>query len=257
MSDQTPAPEGQEAPAPELSPAEIEAMESGWRPEEEFKADPKNEGKRWRTAEDFNDRKSFFDKIEESKRETKQLKAALQQLSGHHANVAKLAKEEALKELRAERKAAAADNDVTRVEEIRDREDALKAEIAQIKPPVQVSTLPPEYLEFERRNSWYKKDDRLTRYADALGRELVQEGSKTPEQIFKAVEKEVRETFPEKFRNSNRDDAPEMVPSGRRAPETKGFRLTDEQERIVKTFVGQGIMTREQYIAELKKLQGN
>lgn len=255
MSEETPAPEGQEQP--ELSPIEQEAMDNGWRPEEEFKAEPKNEGKQWRTAADFMDRKSFFDKIEEGKRETKQLKQALNQLSIHHQNVAKQAKEEALKELRLERKAAAAQNDVEKVEEIRDREEELKEEIRSIQAPVQVQTeLPQEYVDFTARNSWYKKDDKMTLYADALGQKLLSEG-KSPQQIFKTVEADVRETFPEKFRNPNRDVAPEMVPSGRRASPTQGFRLTEAEERVATTFAKTGIMTREQYIAELKKLQGN
>lgn len=255
MDDQTPAPEGQDQ-APEFSPAEVEAMESGWRPEEEFKADPKNEGKKWRSAEDFNDRKSFFDKIEEGKRETKQLKAALQQLSGHHANVAKVAKEEALRELRAERKAAAADNDVTRVEEIRDKEDALKEEIAKIQPPVVVPEEPAEFVAFKSRNTWYQTNVKLTRYADALGRDLMKDGNMSPEQIFKAVEKDIRETFPDNFRNPNKDDAPEMVPSGRRAVNTPGFRLTADEEKVAKNFAATGVMTYDQYVAELKKLRG-
>lgn len=255
MSEDTQAPEGQEQ-APELTPDEVTAMENGWRPEEEFKADPKNEGKKWRTAEDFNDRKSFFDKIEESKRETKQLKAALQQLSGHHANVAKLAKEEALKELRAERLAAAKENDVERVESIRDKEDALKEEIRNIAPPVEVSPEPPiEYQNFIARNSWYKSNDKMTMYADALGQKLLAQG-KSPQQIFDAVEKDVRETFAGNFRNPNRDDAPEMVPSGRRATTTSGFRLTADEEKVAKNFAATGVMTYDQYVAELKKLRG-
>ena len=256
MADENLAPEGQEEQSPEPNPIELEAMENGWRPEEEFKAEPKNAGKKWRTAEDFMDRKSLFDRIEAGNRETKQVKQALQQLSSHHANVAKIAKEEALKELRAERRVAAADNDYAKVEEIRDREDELKAEIANIRPPVEVQQEPAEFTEFKTRNSWYQKDAKLTRYADSLGRELLQQG-KTPAQIFAEVERDVRETFTEKFRNPNRDDAPEMVPSGKRASSPDRFRLSDDQEKIVKSFVSQGIMTREQYIAELKKLQGN
>ena len=255
MDDQTSAPEGQDQ-QPELAPIEQEALDHGWRPEEEFKAEPKNEGKKWRTAEDFMDRKSLFDKIDEVKRENKQTKQALQQLSGHHANVAKLAKEEALKELRAERQAAAAENDVQKVEQIRDREDELKAEIQAIRPPVEVEPeLPAEYVEFTRRNTWYKKDDKLTMYADALGHRLAKEG-KTPQQIFDAVEKDVRETFVDKFRNPNKDDAPEMVPSGRRAVNTSGFRLTVDEEKVAKNFAATGVMTYDQYVAELKKLRG-
>lgn len=36
----------QEDSAPELSPVEQEALDHGWKPEEDFKADPANENKK-------------------------------------------------------------------------------------------------------------------------------------------------------------------------------------------------------------------
>jgi hypothetical protein len=255
MSEENQAPEGQQEQV-ELAPIEIEAMENGWKPEEDFKADPKNEGKKWRSAEEFMDRKSLFDRIETGNHEVKQLKKTLQQLSHHHANVEKKAYEKALTDLKAERKVAIQENDMARAEELRDEMDDIRDKINEVRPPVEIPTgPPPELVEFKTRNSWYQRDDAMTRYADSVGQELFNQGL-SPSKVLEGVEKKTREAFPEKFRNPNRESAPEMVPSGKRAGSTGGFRLTDDEEKIVKNFVATGIMTRDQYVAELKKLRG-
>lgn len=256
MFEDTQAPEGQEEQAPELSEVEVQAMDLGWRPEEEFKADPKNEGKKWRSAEDFMDRKSLFDRIESGNQEVRQVKKTLQQLANHHANVEKVAYEKALATLKAERKAALADNDHVRAEEIRDEMDEVREKIEKVQPPVAVPEgPPPELVEFRSRNTWYERDDAMTRYANSIGQELFQQGT-PPKKLLEEVEKRTREAFPEKFRNPNRENAPEMVPSGRRVGSSTAFRLTPEEEKIAENFAKTGIMTKEQYVAELKKTKG-
>lgn len=255
MSEDTQAPEGQEEQT-EPSEVEVQAMDLGWRPEEEFKADPKNEGKKWRSAEDFMDRKSLFDRIESGNQEVRQVKKTLQQLANHHANVEKVAYEKALSTLKAERKAALEDNDHVRAEELRDEMDEVRDKIQRVQPPVVVPEEPPTALvEFRSRNTWYERDDAMTRYANSVGHDLFQQGV-PPKQLLDEVEKRTREAFPEKFRNPNRENAPEMVPSGRRVGSSPAFRLSPEEERIADNFARTGIMTKEQYIAELKKTKG-
>lgn len=256
MSEETGAPEGQEEQTPQLSEVEVQALDNGWKPEEDFKADPKNEGKKWRSAEEFMDRKSLFDRIETGNHEVKQLKKTLQQLSQHHAVVEKTAYEKALKDLKAERKTAIAENDMVRAEELLDEMDSVRDKIQAVKPPVDVPAgPPPELVEFKQRNTWYERDDAMTRYANSVGQDLFNEGL-PPHKVLEGVERKTREAFPEKFRNPNRESAPEMVPSGRRAGPTTGFRVTDEERKIAKNFAATGIMTEDQYYAELKKLRG-
>lgn len=255
MSEETQAPEGQPTP-PEPNPVEVQAMELGWRPEEEFKADPKNEGKKWRSAEEFMDRKSLFDRIETGNHEVKQLKKTVQQLAEHNAKIEKIAYEKALAKLKEERKAALADNDLVRAEEIRDEMDEVKDKMQTVRPVPVADEPPPALVEFKQRNTWYQRDDVMTNYADGLGNKLLAEG-KSPEVILKTVEAKVREAFPEKFRNPNRESAPEMVTSSKRAESTRGFQMTEQEEKIMKNFVAQGIMTRDQYIKDLKALRGD
>lgn len=253
---ETPEPQD-EVQTPEPTPVEIEAMEHGWRPETEFKADTKNEGKKWRSAEDFMDRKSFFDKIDAISTENKSLKKGMQALGQHYTKVEKVAFQRALDQLKAERKEALENQDLVKAEEIRDQMDEVKEKIASVTSPVQTDEAPAaEFVQWKEKNKWYKSDAKMTRYADAVGRELQAEGA-SPEAILKGVEREVKEAFPEKFRNPNRETAPELVPSGGRKAGNdgaKGFRLNAEQEKILNNMIRGGApITREQYIADLKK----
>jgi hypothetical protein len=47
-----------------------------------------------------------------------------------------------------------------------------------------------------------------------------------------------------------------MATSSKRADPTKGFQMSEQEEKIMKNFVAQGIMTRDQYISDLKKTRG-
>lgn len=260
MSEELEGQEGQESQVEDQQPDPIEeeARSFGWKPKEDFEQDPKNAGKKWRTAEDFMDRKSLFDKIEAVSSENKQVKKALQQLGQHYTNVEKEAFKKALATLKDERKTALEEGNLVRAEEIRDEMDEVKEKINSVAPPVNVQQgPPPEFIEFTQRNTWYKRDDVMTRYADSLGNELLAQGL-SPDRILKQVEEKVRGAFPEKFRNPNRDDAPEMVSSAKKAGGGKGFRLTVDEERVITNFIKSGVpITREQYIADLKKLRGN
>jgi len=247
--------EQQEEQTIEMTPVEVEAAEHGWRPEVEFKAESKNDGKKWRSAEDFMDRKSFFDKIESVSAENKNLKKGMQALGQHYTTVEKAAFTKALATLKAQRMQALEDGEIVKAEKLRDEMDDVKEKINTVVSPVPVEEGPPaEFLQWKEKNSWYKRDDRMTRYADAVGREL-QSAGKTPDQILKGVEREVKEAFPEKFRNPNRDRAPEVVPSeGRKASGgDTGYRLSKDEERILTNMIRGGApITREQYIKDLK-----
>lgn len=252
-----PEPQNEEI-APEPSPVELEARAHGWRPEEEFKAEPKNSGKKWRTAEDFMDRKSLFDKIDSIHQENKTLKKGITNLSTHYQNVEKAAYEKALADLKRERLQALEDSDLVRAETLRDEMDDVREKMNAVRPPVTITEPPAELVAWKQENDWYQRDDVMTTYADGLGQKLLAEG-KAPSTILKEVEKKVRENFPEKFRNPNKDLAPEVVSSGKRVQaQTGGFRLTADEERILTTMIKAGApITREDYIKDLKALRGN
>lgn len=255
--------EGQEPEVPEApQPTEVElqALELGWKPKEEFEAEEKNQGKKWRPADEFMERKSFFDKIEGQNHKIKTLEKGIQALSQHYTNVEKASFQRALETLKAERKEALENQDLVKAEEIRDEMDELKTKIAQPTAPVIPQGPPPELIAWKQQNTWYQSDDRMTRYADRIGKDLFEQGL-SPAEILKEITKEVRETFPEKFRamnrNPNKDEAPEVVPSGKKGGSGvgSGYRLPANYEKILNDMIRSGApITREQYIKDLKAM---
>ncbi len=96
----------------------------------------------------------------------------------------------------------------------------------------------------------------MTVYADGIGRELALQGM-SPSQVLKEVERQVRENFPEKFRNPNKDNAPRVEVGGKPASRSSGFRLTTEEETIMNKLIRSGApITREEYINQIKKARG-
>lgn len=241
---------------PEVNPIEEEARAHGWRPKEEFEAEEKNAGKKWRTAEDFMDRKSLFDKIDAVTADNRNLKKGIQTLAEHNAKIEEAAYKRALESLKAERKQALEDADLVRAEEIRDEIDEVKEKMAQAQaaPPV-VPEVPPALAEWKAQNPWYKKDEVMTVYADGIGTRLAQ-GGMPPELVLKEVERRVRENFPDRFRNPNKDVAPKVEVGGKRGGGER-FRLTEDEERAMNAMIRAGApITREKYIEDLKKLRG-
>lgn len=257
MPDENLVPENTPEDPPEVPQVELDARAHGWRPKEEFEADEKNASKKWRSADDFMDRKSLFDKIEGQSGEIKTLKKGLQSFAQHYTNVEKAAFQRALDAVKAERMQHLEDGDLVKAELARDKMDDLKEKIESTVPLVQVDTAPPqEFVEWKERNSWYQKDPQLTRFADDLGRRLALDGY-GPSEVLKEVKARTKVTYAEKFQNPNRSSAPQMVNPGRKAESRETFRLTEDETRIMNNMVRTGILTRDQYIADLKKMRGN
>ena len=248
-------PENTEAP-PEPTQVELDAQALGWKPKEDFEADEKNQGKKWRSAEDFMDRKSLFDKIDGQSHEIKTLKKGLQAFAQHYTNVEKSAFQRAYDTLKAQRRVALEENEIVKAEDIKEEMDDLKKKIDSAAPPVQIEEPPAEFIEWKSRNDWYQKDTQMTKFADDLGRRLSLEG-KTPSEVLKEVESRTKQTYADKFQNPNRSAAPQMVNPGRKAESRDTFRMSEDERRIMKNMVRTGIMTEEAYIADLKKMRGN
>lgn len=258
MAEENQVPENEvpETP-PEADPVELQARELGWKPKEEFEAEEKNQGKKWRSAEDFMDRKSLFDKIDGQSHEIKTLKKGLQAFAQHYTNVEKSAFQRAYDALKVQRRAALEDNEIVKADDIKEEMDDLKKKIDSAAPPIDVEATPPkEFVEWKERNSWYQKDTSMTKFADDLGRRLHLEGY-SPSEVLKEVEARTKVTYAEKFQNPNRSSAPQMVNPGRKAETRETFRLSEDERRIMKNMVRTGIMTEEAYIADLKKMRGN
>lgn len=241
---------------PQVNEIEEQARAHGWKSKEEFEADPDNAGKKWRTAEDFMDRKSLFDRLDSYNKEVRDLKRGIAALSEHNRKIEKLAYEKALRELREERAKAIEEHDLEKIEEIRDQMENLRAQhrAAQVVPQT-----PPEqnprFLQWVEKNKWYVSDEDMRAFTDGYAAHLWNSGVKDPETALSMIEKRVKEVFPAKFRNPNKDRAPTLEGGQRReSRKSDDFKLTESEERILTSMIRAGApITREEYIKQLKE----
>ncbi len=246
----------QEAPPQELSPIEQQAMEMGWRPREEFTG----EDDQFIDAKEFVRRKPLFDKIENTTKEVKQLRKALDALRTHYTKVQETEYNRALAKLKDARQEAVRNSDGEAFEVIDTEIKRVETEAAKID---QIAAIPdepvvaPEFVSWKRKNEWYDSVKYMREFADQEGVRLHSQGM-SPQEVLKEVEKLVRKEFPQKFTNPNKSNAPGVEnnkPSGtgRKEPEVE---LTENERKIMNTLVSTGQITKEKYLADLKKIKG-
>lgn len=254
MTDEVKVEAPEQTEAVQLNDVEQQAVEHGWKPKDQF---DESSGKKWRSAEEFMDRKSLFDKIEEQHKRIRTMEQGLRSFAEYNSTIEKKAYERALSELKHARKEALREEDLLRAEDIQDQIDALKESPPQLPKIPTPSELPEPIRQWREKNSWYEKDKVMTNFADGLGNRLHAQGM-PPSDILVQVEREVREQFPEKFRNPNKSNAPQME-TGNKKPNSAvdAFRLTDEEDRVITNMIRAGApIKREDYIAQIKKNRG-
>lgn len=247
---------------PTLSPTEEQAMSQGWKPKDQFVAEGGSESD-WRPAKEFVDRGELFNKIEEIKRENRNLKKTMSEFRDHHAKVAKIEYQRALETLQRQKKEALIDGDADKVVEIDSQiletRDAQKAAaISQAYEEEQAPPINPIFLAWQDRNSWYKHDSEMRAFADQVGIAYKQANpGADPPTVLKEVEKRVKKAYSEKFINPRKEEAPQVEGgSSPRKSREAAVELSEEEQRAMRRFVKAGAMTEEQYIAEIKTMRG-
>lgn len=240
---------------PQFSEIEQQAMAQGWVPEDQYKGPGK-----WRSAEDFLDRGEFFKKIEAQNNKLKTQEQIINELKKHYENVQKTEFKRALETLKAEKKAALVDGDPDAVIEIDDRIASLREEQRAAESNqnnVQVDTTPnPLFIAWVGRNPWYNHNRAMKVFADDIGNKMALAGS-SPDEILGEVERRIKKEFPEQFTNPNRDKPGAVESGGSKGSQRKDtFQLTDEETRVMNRFVRAGVLTKEQYIADIKASRG-
>jgi len=236
---------------------ERQALAQGWVPEDQYEGT-----KKWRTAEEFLDRGELFAKIDDATRKNKQLEATMYELKKHLKNVRETEFKRALDQLRQEKREALADGDADKLieidEKIADTKAAQVQEVARIEATPQVVPPNPAFQVWVNRNQWYTENRLMKAAADAVGDDLVAQGIKDPVQILQEVERRIKKEFPHQFKNPNRDKpgAVEGGGTGRSGKSSDSFQLTDDEVRAMNKFVKAGVLTKEEYIADIKAQRG-
>lgn len=249
-------------------PVEERARADNWRPKEEWVAaggDPT----RWKDAATFVRDGELFAKIDQYKRQAQQAERRSQELAaqvnvikGHYVRVEQAAVKKLEADLKAQKRVALADGNADQLIEIDDQLAQIKAEQlvnqrqAQ-QAQVQVQQQPqinPAFVEWVAKNKWYQESPELQEQADGLGIAHAQRNpGKDPADVLKYVEQQIKKLHPERFTNPNKDrpsavqgtSTPARVSSG-------GFELTDEESQVMKILVQQKVMSKDEYIKQLK-----
>ncbi len=253
--EQLPSGSSQDNDTPEYSDVELEAMEQGWKPKDQLE-----EGKEFISAEEFIRRGELFNKIEIMGKELKTTKQALKLLQEHHGKVRETEFNRALTYLKAQKKEALLEGDADKILEIDDQIAEVKAQrqVEQVQEQQQVKQPDPRFVSWVEKNAWYAQDSELRAFADEVGLARQRTNpSEDPSDILKYVGERVRKAYPEKFTNPNRGK-PTTV-EGRASPKatkTDDFEMSEDEKRVMMTFVRSGALTKEEYIADLKKIKG-
>lgn len=240
---------------PQPSQVELDAREQGWVPKDEFKGDEH----KWVDAGEFIRRGELFAKIESQNKKLKSMEDTLHQFKQHHDKVQENAYKKALADLKAKKKEALVEGDADLVIEVDERiaevkqEQAAAQAAAQRQPAQQEEH--PEFTNFKVKNSWYESSVPMRAWADARGTELARQG-KSPSEVLRTVEREVREEFPNRFENPNRSKPAGVEATTRGGKQAEAAYSPNDTERMLaKKFVRDGLYKSEsEYYSELAKL---
>lgn len=230
---------------------ELQAIEHGWKPREEYEGDPA----KWRDAQLFMTLKPFYERIESQNRQIKENKKAFLQIAKDMQQVKDAAYRKAVADLKAQKKDAMQEGDFDRVELLEDQlghiheqkriQDAQQQAIES--DPVDQS----ELLDWQKRNTWYERDEDLRDWADARGVKLFNQGIDRSE-VLRQLEQEVKKKFPEKFTNPNRDRASAVTAGVKSPAKAEKLDMSPEEIRIMENIVRTGAITKEEYLKQYK-----
>ncbi len=244
-----------EAKVVEFSKTEQTAMEHGWVPKDDFQG----EEHKWVDAGEFLRRGELFSKIDSQNRKIKEQEKTLAALEQHYLKVKDTEYKRALNDLKKQKKEALIENDVEavldadeKIDELREEQIAEARQAAIAHQQEQASQPHPEFVAWTARNSWYQTNRTMTAFADAVGADLREQG-KAPSEVLRLVTEEVKRKFPERFYNPKRDESSSVEGGASRGNKSSGkIELSEVETAIMKKLVGQGVLTKEAYIADIK-----
>jgi hypothetical protein len=266
----------QESQGDEIPAGMQEAMEQGWRPEEEWEGNPDD----WVDYKEFLYRGQLMDRISSESKQRKALQkkldkfeVAFKKLGEHNKKMLAKQKENLLADLKAERLALLEENDVRGAAELEDRIDDVKAMDTEADDLYDLDTeeeeqgdQQPQYTAEQaevvkgwvEKNPWFLQDKRMQRTVDGIAEEYQEKhGFDDVEGMLAYVDREIRKEFPHKF-NKNK---PAMFnkPSGRGKKPAKKAKFTEkdlspEQLDIARTYEQMGVQSIQEYVNDLAQL---
>ena len=183
-----------ETPEPSVQPTETEnkATDLGWKPKDQWEGNPEE----WRSAKEFVDRQSLFDKIDNLKSTIWELKRDYKSVYETISKAERAKYDSEIMKLKAERKQAAREGDTEKVVEISDQLEQVQATATQ--PVVTQQGPDPVYAEWEQKNKWYRDKPELKNDADDFGRIFrMQNPNSSMQEMLDYVTTKMRKIYPE------------------------------------------------------------
>ena len=251
-------------PEREYSDVELQAMEMGWRPAEEFDGPDT----KFKSAETFIEQKPLYDRIEAANRKAREVERLLKQNIEYSRQLAENEKAKELELLKYKRNEAVALADE---EAFAEADKAYQTKLMTPANPIVEPTLDEDDVkavaEFKERNkSWMNNDTeegkRLTQAAAAMCSFYEQDlPGKSSREYLAMVEKHIKTLAPHRFKNSARD-LPSAVGSSRstapnstdRVSSSDMAKLSQLQQHQMRVFVESG-GKKEEYVQMLKQLK--
>lgn len=218
--------------------------------------------KKWVPADEFNRRGELFGKIDSVSRDLRDTKKALRMLQDHHSKVKETEYNRALMTLKSQKKTALESGDAETVMRVDDQIMDMKAAqvIATTRERESAGQVDPRFLDWVSKNSWYAQDEEMKIFADEIGiAHSKSHPDKDAEDVLKYVDSRIRRAYPDKFTNPNRSKpnavAGREAQAGNKAAKDD-YQLSEDERKVMMTFVNEGIMTKDQYINDLKAIKG-
>jgi len=263
--------------APEASQYESEARAQGWVAQEEFRGSESD----WVDAETFvrrgkeimpilrKNNEKLLKELGEAKKAAEEAREAAKEFREYQKQqFEKKAKdlEGQLEQLKQAKRDAITQGDGDRAIAIDDAMDELKEQRLEAKEELKAAeekakevpqvTADPILNNWMDKNDWFGKDARMTGIANGLGVTLRQENPGLNGQAFlDKLDAELAEVFPDKFGKKRTPNPMEGSPNGTARPSVSSGKKTytnlpAEAKAACDKFVKQGLMTKEQYVAE-------
>ena len=263
--------------APEATQHETEARSQGWVAKEEFRGSEND----WVDAETFvrrgreimpilrKNNEKLLKELGEAKKDAEEARQAAREFREYQKEQferkgkelesqleqLKVAKRDAINEGSGDRVLAIDDAmDDIKEQRLQAKEDLKAAELKAKEVP-QVTT-DPILNEWMDKNEWFGKDARLTGMANGLGVELRRENPSLQGKAFlEKLDLELAEMIPAKFGKKTAFNPMEGSTNGTARPSVSSGKksynnLPSDAKSACDKFVKQGLMTKEQYVAE-------
>lgn len=250
--------------------AETKASTLGWMPEEKW-VEAGHDASDWKPAKVFLEHGDMIGKIRSQSRDIDEMKKALTFANAQNTQVFEKGYQQAITELREQKRAALAAGDLVKADEIDERIDLTKEQLQNVRNQnaavaraiPKTPTVDPEHIDWVARNSWYNTDKTLAKFADSMAVTYIEEnrGNVTAQQVREYVEREVKKEFPDRAGTARPKAAPSPDGESRRPASSNASSgsldsklsraksdMTDEQRSIMKTIIKSTGMTEKKYL---------